>query len=167
VGGLRFALRPSALQADETSDAARSRRRHLVILFAVSDKTEADICRRAVTRVAAHSRITVVEDGVALRDILCDREKASQYQVVLMEIRLARISGLDVLEAVKGSAWLWRLPIIVLVGSDDTQQLERAYELGARGALYLPVDFDEVNEAIEVAVRYWAGMNLVPSDVSI
>jgi CheY-like chemotaxis protein len=83
--------------------------------------------------------------------------------VVLLDLKLPRRSGLEVLEWVRSQAPLRRLPIVVLTSSNQSQDVNRAYDLGANSYLVKPVDFDDLKAMIGKIHVYWIDLNTKPT----
>ena len=119
------------------------------------------------TRLAFESEgigdaLTVARDGeeaVALIDERADRPP----RLILLDLKLPRRSGLDVLAWRREQPELRRIPVVILTSSKQSRDLERAYDLGANSYLVKPVAFDDLLRMIDALKLYWIVFNEPPS----
>jgi CheY-like chemotaxis protein len=76
---------------------------------------------------------------------------------------LPRRSGFEVLQWIRGHQFLFRLPIVVLTSSKQSQDVNRAYDLGANSYLVKPVEFNDLREMLDKVHIYWLGLNVTPT----
>jgi len=86
-----------------------------------------------------------------------------QPQVVLLDLKLPKMSGLEVLQRLHADERTKHLPIIILTSSSEEQDILRSYETGANSYLHKPVDFPEFSEAVRQLGLYWLLVNESPS----
>lgn len=114
------------------------------------------------------NKIVVVRDGVeALDYLLCTGPFASRDpldipELVLLDLKLPRIGGLEVLRRVRLADPLKLLPIVILTSSDEERDLIAGYELGANSYVRKPVEFGEFSEAVRQLGIYWVLLNRPP-----
>jgi CheY-like chemotaxis protein len=94
-----------------------------------------------------------------------DRQRHPFPVLVLLDLKLPRRSGLEVLEWIRGQVGLKRLPVVVLTSSKETTDVNQAYDLGANSYLVKPVGFDSLLELVKSLEVYWLILNQKP-DVS-
>lgn len=82
--------------------------------------------------------------------------------IVLLDLKLPKIDGLDVLKIIKENSRLKPLPVVVLTSSNQNQDIEKAYLLGANSYVIKAIDFDEFSKAIEMIQKYWSRLNVYP-----
>ncbi|MDX1571407.1 MAG: response regulator, partial [Xanthomonadales bacterium] len=122
----------------------------------------------AFGRTGVADRLRLARDGEeALRYLLPEGEYAEQRKgalpkVVLLDIKLPGVSGLDVLETLRSDSRTRYLPVVMLTSSARVEDLERSYALGANSFIKKPVDFGEFSSAIERIQHYWLGLNETP-----
>src|SRR6185369_98415 len=102
-------------------------------------------------------------DGAEALDILRD---GPMPRVVLLDLKLPKIHGFDVLKRVRDDERLRLLPVVVLTSSREDPDISRAYALGANSYIVKPVDFDQFTKAIGDAGVYWMLLNQTPVQVA-
>jgi len=93
------------------------------------------------------------------RDEYDDPEKYPQPHVILLDIRMPKVSGLDVLKELKASSELRHIPVIILTTSDADQDVSKAYQNYVNSYLVKPVDFDKFMQLMEGLGFYWLNWN--------
>lgn len=142
--------------------------RSAVILVVEDDANDVLLLRRAFAKTGIDSVVHTVADGDAAVAYLsgdgayADRDAHPFPDIVLLDLKLPRRSGLEVLDWLRGQESLKRLPAIMLTSSRDHGDVNRAYDLGANSYLVKPVSFDELTELVKVVNGYWAGWNEAP-----
>jgi CheY-like chemotaxis protein len=138
------------------------------ILLVEDDPNDVLLIRRAFAKADIKNPVHTVEDGDAAVAYLAgegtyaDRDDHPLPGVVLLDLKLPRRSGLEVLEWVRQSPALRRLPIVVLTSSRESADVNRAYDLGANSYLVKPVGFDALTELVRILQGYWVGWNEKP-----
>ena len=141
------------------------------ILLVEDDPDDAHLLMRAFRRAGIASPVLHVRDGDAAVAYLSgtapfeDRGQHPLPNVVLLDLKLPRRSGHEVLEWVRAQADLRRLPIVVLTSSADRSDVARAYELGANSYLVKPATTGELNQMIRAVHAYWIDLN-TPAQMS-
>lgn len=129
-----------------------------LILHVEDDPVDVGNLRRAFSRRGIRNPIHAVPNGegalVFLREAVADR--ARRPAVILLDLGMPVMDGLEFLEHVKADPDLRRIPVIVFTASKREDERCRAYELGAAGYVVKPMDPDRFAEAIGVIERYWA-----------
>ncbi len=138
------------------------------ILLVEDDANDVILIRRAFAKAEITNPVYTVEDGDAAVAYLAgegayaDRDDHPLPGVVLLDLKLPRRSGLEVLEWVRQSPTLRRLPIVVLTSSRESADVNRAYDLGANSYLVKPVGFDALTDLVRILQGYWVGWNEKP-----
>ncbi len=141
---------------------------HFTILLAEDNSTDALMIRRAFRKANLLNPIQVVDDGdkavayLSGQGPYADREKCPFPVLLLLDLKLPRRSGLEVLEWLRQQKSLKRLPVVVLTSSKESSDVNRAYDLGANSYLVKPVDFDPLLEMVKALGLYWLVMNEKP-----
>ncbi len=141
---------------------------HLTILLAEDNATDALMVQRAFRKAHLLNPVQVVDDGdkavayLSGQGIYADRQKYPLPVLLLLDLKLPRRSGLEVLEWLRQQEGLKRLPVIVLTSSKESSDVNRAYDLGANSYLVKPVDFDPLLEMVKTLGLYWVVMNQKP-----
>ena len=138
-----------------------------VILLVEDNPDDEHLCLRAFREARLENPIAVVHDGPAALDFLYRRGEHAERpegkpQLILLDLKLPKLGGLDVLARIRGDLAFHCVPIVVFTSSDDEREVRQAYESGANSYVRKPVDFDEFVLAVGKVGRYWAVTNLVP-----
>ena len=139
-----------------------------VILLAEDDPNDVLLIQRAFHRTLVANPVQVVRDGEEAlaylkgEDPFSDRERHPLPVLMLMDLKMPRKTGLEVLEWVRQQPGLKRLPIIVLTSSNQSPDINRAYELGANSYLVKPAGFDSLLELVKNLDMYWLILNEKP-----
>ena len=141
---------------------------HYTVLLAEDNSTDALMVQRAFKKANLLNPVQVVDDGdkavayLAGDGPYADREKYPLPVLLLLDLKLPRRSGLEVLEWLKQQPAIKRLPVVVLTSSKENADINRAYDLGANSYLVKPVDFDPLLELVKTLGLYWVVMNEKP-----
>jgi CheY-like chemotaxis protein len=120
------------------------------ILIVDDDEGHAILIRENLLGAGLPNRIEHFHDGQAILDFFALRRqdgKAETY-LVLLDIRMPKVDGIEVLRRLKADPEFGKLPVIMLTTTDDSREVERCYELGCNGYIQKPVDYDRFAEAI-------------------
>jgi two-component system response regulator len=80
----------------------------------------------------------------------------------LLDLKLPKVDGLQVLRAVRASSRTCMVPVVVLTSSEDPRELAQCYQLGANSCIQKPVKYEELRAAMQAVGRYWLGLNQAP-----
>jgi CheY-like chemotaxis protein len=139
-----------------------------LILVAEDNATDALMVRRAFAKASVQGTLEVVDDGDKAVGYLSgvgafsDRARYPLPVLLLLDLKLPRRSGLEVLEWLRQQPGLRRLPVVVLTSSEENADIRRAYDLGANSYLVKPVDFDALLEMVKGLGMYWLMLNEKP-----
>jgi CheY-like chemotaxis protein len=104
--------------------------------------------------------VRVARDGVeALDALLGDSAPQPLPDLVLLDLKLPKLSGLEVLARIRAESATRSLPVVVLTSSDEDRDIVESYSLGANSYIRKPVDFDEFVEVVHQLGLYWLSMN--------
>ncbi len=140
----------------------------LLILVVEDNVDHAELIRRHLEDCQVANRIEHVEDGEAALAYLRgespyeDRARSPHPTLVLLDLRLPRIDGLEVLRRVKQDPQLHRTPVVILTTSDAEQDVAQAYEYHANSYLTKPVDFEQFSQLLKHLGYYWLAWNRHP-----
>jgi CheY-like chemotaxis protein len=128
-------------------------------VFLVEDSSDDEyFIRRAMERLFPHIQIRTATNGEdALEELLADEKEPPD--LVLMDVRLPRVTGLEVLRALRADARYRQTPLVILTSSSHRGDIEMAYALGANGYVSKPVEFDAYVEKFAGLLHYWLGIN--------
>lgn len=137
------------------------------ILLVEDDPTHAEIVRRSFEGFRVANRLIQVGDGQAALDYLQQqgsREDADQPlpNLILLDLHIPKIDGLEVLRILKSSPELREIPVVVLATSANTEDIAKAYDLGANSYLVKPADFVDFCERMSTLRDYWLAWNHYP-----
>ncbi|MGD0755546.1 MAG: response regulator [Bacteroidales bacterium] len=137
------------------------------ILFAEDNPKDVELTLEALSDHNLANNVIVVRDGVETMDYLRSegnykQRKPGNPAVLLLDIKMPRMDGLEVLKAIRSDARLKTLPVVILTSSREEQDLIKSYELGVNAYVVKPVDFKEFIEAVKQLGVFWAVINEVP-----
>ncbi|MBE9068803.1 response regulator [Leptolyngbya cf. ectocarpi LEGE 11479] len=141
---------------------------HKVILLVEDNPDDEALTIRALNRHHISNEVIVAHDGVEALDYLfgtglyADRDIDYQPAVILLDLKLPRLNGLDVLRHLRQDERTKLLPVVVLTTSNEEQDLLDSYNLGCNSYIRKPVDFLQFSEAIRQLGMYWLLMNQSP-----
>ena len=138
------------------------------LLLIEDDPNDVALFRRAARKAGLAVEILNAEDGDAAVRFLGDRAEPSAENaislpwIVLLDLKMPKKSGLEVLEWMRGQPRLRRLPVIIFTSSRESSDIARAYDLGANSYLVKPVSFDQLKEMVRDVNHYWLDLNENP-----
>lgn len=137
------------------------------ILLVEDNPKDAELSLAALERCKLCNDVILVRDGAEALDFLRSEGKYAGREdpgpvVMLMDIKMPKMNGLEVLEEIRRDAHLRNTPIVMLTSSREEQDLIRSYELGVNAFVVKPVDFREFFEAIQGLGMFWGITNEPP-----
>jgi CheY-like chemotaxis protein len=141
--------------------------RETTVLLVEDDAAHAEIVLRNFTALGLRHRVEHVSDGETALDYLrrtgsYSGQAASRPGLVLLDLRLPRLGGLEVLAAIKGDARLDTIPVVALTTSSAHTDVEQAYRLGVNSYLVKPFERDVFEDLLTTLGRYWLRWNEQP-----
>ena len=142
--------------------------RDKAILLVEDNPDDVDLTLRAFQKNAIPSRLVVATDGIEALDYLFGtgpwlEQPPELPHVVLLDLKLPRIDGLEVLRRIRADARTSVLPVVILTSSAEDQDLLKGYELGANSYVRKPVDFESFLEAARQLGLDWLVLDRIPS----
>jgi two-component system, response regulator len=128
-------------------------------------RAPADLTLRALAKSKIVNPVVVARDGVEALDYLhghgahAGRDVLDHPQVVLLDLKLPRVDGLEVLRQVRADVRTRRVPVVILTSSAEHQDLTAGYDLGANSYVRKPVDYTTFVDAVAQLGRYWLVLN--------
>jgi two-component system, response regulator len=135
------------------------------ILLVEDNSADAEMTIRALRRSHVGNQIQLLEDGAEALDFLFCRGHYSHRnimhppKVVLLDLKLPKINGLEVLRQLKSDPRTQTIPIVVLTSSAEDRDVIESYQLGVNSYIVKPVDFEQFNRAIQQLGFYWILFN--------
>ena len=132
------------------------------VLLVEDDENDVVLVQHTFKKAQIHNPLQVVTDGAEAVEYLKgdgkyeDRERWPLPELIVMDIKMPRLTGFEVLEWVKGNGGpLRRIPIVIVSGSDNPDDINRAYELGANAYMVKPMDSRGVEHLFQSITHYW------------
>ena len=140
-----------------------------VILIVEDNPDDEKFILRALKKSNLANKIEVVRDGAEALDILFgsgahEGRAMALPSVVLLDLKLPKIDGLEVLRRLRENDRTKRIPVVVLTSSDEQEDIVRSYALGANSYVRKPVEFGNFAEAVGQLGLYWMILNKAPGD---
>jgi CheY-like chemotaxis protein len=130
-----------------------------VILLVEDNADDEELTLRALKKNNITNEVFVARDGVQAIEYLFEGERKPLPQVVLLDLKLPKIDGLEVLRRIREDERTRCLPVVILTSSREEQDLMRGYTLGANSYIRKPVDFAQFVEAVRQLGLYWLVLN--------
>jgi CheY-like chemotaxis protein len=139
------------------------------ILLAEDNPKDVELTLEALSEDNLANHIVTVKDGVEAMDYLRCEGKFKQRNkgnpaVLLLDIKMPRMDGIDVLKAIRSDSKLKMLPVVILTSSREESDLIKSYELGVNAYVVKPVDFKNFMHAVKQTGVFWALLNELPPD---
>ena len=144
---------------------------HKIILLVEDNPSDIALTQRAFAKSHIANELMVAEDGQAALDYLFGSTNGTPTlpnelpALVLLDLKLPKVSGLEVLRNIRGNPRTRRLPVVILTSSKEEHDLAQGYDLGVNSYIRKPVDFQQFASAIDTVGLYWLVMNEPPPEV--
>ncbi len=138
------------------------------ILLVEDNPDDVELTLHAFEEYNISNEIEVVEDGAEALDYLfatgayAGRDMSEMPAVVLLDLKLPKVDGLEVLRRIRDDDRTKNLPVVILTSSSEEEDLTKSYELGANSYVRKPVNFDQFSEAVRQLGLYWLLLNEPP-----
>ena len=138
------------------------------ILLVEDSPTDLKLALRALKKANLANRIHIARDGAeAIEFIFCegafsDRKIEDGPKVILLDLKLPKVDGLDVLKRLKGDPRTMKIPVVVLTSSKEQSDVVKSYQLGVNSYIVKPVDFESFAKAVQDIGLYWLLLNHPP-----
>lgn len=135
------------------------------ILLVEDNPDDADLALRALRKVHVANRIEHVTDGAQALDFLfctgdyASRNRENRPKVILLDLKLPKVDGLEVLQRIKADSNTRTIPVVMLTSSREERDLVESYQLGVNSYIVKPVDFEQFIEAVRQLGLYWLLLN--------
>jgi len=138
------------------------------LLLVEDNPQDLELALRALRKANLSNRIHVARDGAeALEFIFCEGPHAARRiidcpKVVLLDLKLPKVDGLEVLKRIKGDPRTKTIPVVVLTSSKEQSDVVESYQLGVNSYIVKPVNFEQFTEAVHDLGLYWLLLNQAP-----
>jgi CheY-like chemotaxis protein len=132
-----------------------------MILLVEDDPDHELLTIRAMQKSKVANDVRVARDGAEAIDLLFGTE-AIRPQVILLDLKLPKVDGLEVLRRIRAHESTRMLPVVVLTSSDEERDVAQSYQLGVNSYIRKPVDFNDFAEATSQLGMYWLVLNECP-----
>jgi CheY-like chemotaxis protein len=138
------------------------------VLVVEDDPNDAELTQRALHALVSADRVLHVDDGVKALDILfgerglAGRPGASLPRMILLDLKLPKVSGLEVARRIKSDARTSFIPVVVFTSSREERDISESYRVGVNSYLVKPMDFDDYIATVREATHYWSALNQLP-----
>lgn len=139
------------------------------ILLVEDNPADVELTLRALKKNNIANRIEVVTDGQEALDFIfakgtfSDRENKKNPKVIFLDLKLPKVSGLEVLSAIKGNQKTRTIPVVILTSSKEERDIVESYKLGVNSYIVKPVDFDKFLVSVKEIGMYWLLINQSPN----
>jgi two-component system, response regulator len=141
------------------------------VLLVQDNPLEVELTLRPLREVAAEAVLAVAGDGEEALDYLLGRGEyrhrvgAPLPRVILLDLKLPKMDGIEVLRALRASHRAGTVPVVMLVPAAEPRELAQCYQVGANSCVRKPVQFGEFTGTLQTIGRYWLGVNQPPPGV--
>ncbi|MGM0650041.1 MAG: response regulator [Bacteroidota bacterium] len=139
------------------------------ILIVEDNPQDAEMAMRAFKQNKLTNKLHIVEDGVKALDFLfakgkyADRKNMNKPKIILLDLKLPKLDGLEVLQKIKSNPDTKIIPVIILTSSKEETDIIKSYQLGVNSYIVKPVDFDKFVKAVRDLGLYWLLLNENPT----
>ena len=140
---------------------------HVEILLAEDNPHDAELAIRGLERQKLANKITWVKNGEEALDFLFRRgayagRTDSGPRLILLDLKMPRVDGIEVLKAIKQDERTRRIPVVVMTSSQEERDVAQSYDMGANSYVVKPVDFGAFADLARQAGFYWLAINRSP-----
>jgi CheY-like chemotaxis protein len=135
------------------------------ILLVEDNDDDVQLTRRALRRNNIANELVVVGDGVAAMEYLreaANGDRSGMPALILLDLKLPKMDGLEVLEHLRADPALRRQPVVILTSSNEARDILKSYDNGANSYIRKPVDFEQFSAAVKQLGLYWLVLNEPP-----
>ncbi len=140
----------------------------LEILLIEDNPSDAELAIRALRKNNIANHITHIKDGAEALEFLfgtgryAERNIQQKPKVILLDLKMPKVNGIEVLEKIKSNEQTRQIPVVVLTSSKEHPDVEKSYHLGANSYIVKPVDFESFRKIVNELGIYWLMLNQPP-----
>jgi two-component system response regulator len=138
------------------------------ILLIEDNISDVELTLRALEKAQITNEVVICEDGLAALDYLFGRGNHAERDIrdvpalILLDLKLPKIEGLDVLRQIKADKASRRIPIVILTSSSEERDIAECYDIGINSFIRKPVDFNHFVDVVSLLGQYWLNINEPP-----
>lgn len=133
------------------------------ILLVEDSPADVELAMRALKKHNLANRLHVARDGAEAIEFLFGPNAGQVPKMVLLDLKLPKVDGLEVLRRIKSDPATRRIPVVVMTSSREERDIVESYELGVNSYIVKPVDFDQFVRAVAELGLYWLVLNQSPT----
>jgi two-component system response regulator len=143
------------------------------ILLVEDNTADVLLTLRAMKKAKITNQVVVANDGVEALDYLYGKGKYAERNgfsvpvIVLLDLKMPRMDGFEVLKQIRDNPSTRRLPVIMLTSSSEESDINKCYEIGANSYVRKPIEFERFAEVVKHLVDYWLNVNEEPTDLQM
>jgi len=138
---------------------------NIEILFAEDSEDDAMLTMRALKKSGLGNKLHHVKDGdevldfMYCRGVYASRNIQEYPKLILLDLKMPKVSGMEVLEKIKSDPNIKSIPVVILTSSQEDPDIKKCYDLGANSYIVKPVDSDKFFQSIKEVGLYWLGLS--------
>ena len=138
------------------------------ILLVEDNMSDAELVVRSLRKVNLANNLVHVKDGAEALEFIfatgeyAEREKKNVPRVILLDIKMPRVDGIEVLRQIKSNEETKLIPVVIMTSSKEEQDIVKSYQYGVNSYVVKPVDFKDFAKAVSELGMYWVLMNQPP-----
>jgi two-component system, response regulator len=142
------------------------------ILLVEDNPSDAELTMRALKKKNMINKLVWVKDGsealdfIFAKGVYSDRNMEDVPKLILLDLRMPKVDGLEVLHRIKENDLTKKIPVVILTSSSEDRDIVESYKLGVNSYVSKPVEFDEFIDAVSTLGFYWILINKPPSEAS-
>jgi CheY-like chemotaxis protein len=136
------------------------------LLLVEDDPQDLELTMRVFRRHRLAERVCVARDGAEAIEMLLGAAAAVTPRVVLLDLHLPKVTGIEVLRAIRADPRTASMPVVIVTSSREHSDLKECYQLGVNSYVLKPVDFDQFTAAMEQVGLYWLARNEPPPQLA-
>jgi two-component system response regulator len=137
-----------------------------IILLVEDNPDDQELTMRALKKNNIQNRVVIANDGAEALDYLfaqgqhADRDSASMPRLILLDLKLPKVDGIELLQRIRKDPRTRRIPVVVLTSSGQARDIMTCYDHGANSFIRKPVDFNTFTDSVRQIGQYWLALNI-------